>query len=290
MKKQIKEEDKAKISEIELRHGSFNAVQTNTVRSGNLKIREINKSGPYYCWMPKDLALMTPESITIKFKNPKTIEDLTSRTARERRIAINLWEKVHPVEGQEKIFSSQHMHILNLALMRLLGIPNRTRDLALFEDLKVKLQDLGARWHNHDVKECEKSNKLFSVEDCLERFFIDAKAKSKLKEAGLTKEEIDDKEMVEAVMKKILDEQLEESEQQYRYYDIERVRSEFNDELNKVRKADQARDKRGNVIPDSRILDSKEARLFEVFKRKQKEEEEAIREAGELLRKEKGIK
>ena len=289
-KKRIREEDKREITEMTLINGPWNDPrETNTLRVGNLKIREINKSGSYYCWMPKDLALMAPKEMIIKFKKPITIEDLGSKDIKEGNIAAHLWSKVYPVEKRKKNVTSQHQKIETLALMKMLGIDKRAEDVIMFGVLKAKLQDVGARWYKHDVNWCDKNNKLFSEEGCLEHFLEHKHTEGRLKEAGLTKEEIDDTEMIEAVMKKIIDEQLPEIDQLYPSEDIENTVKEFQRLLKEKSEENEKeiyRDKHGNIIPESRIVPEEEIRAWRMFRKQQKIENEEIAEAAEKLKKE----
>ena len=148
------------------------------------------------------------------------------------------------------------MHLLGVPDERILGGCAR-----VFKDLKVKLQDLGARWYSYDVKKCEKSNKAFSLNGSAERFMKHENVNTRLKEAGLNNEEIDDTEMIEAVMKKILDEQLEPDMQSYSTAEIDEEHRKTQQKYKKAKRKSKSkgrRSKKGKTIVKAEKYSRKE--------------------------------
>lgn len=232
-----------KLTEVILIPGKFQSSKVDGVWAGNLNIRPINKDGSCYCWMPKELGGICAKKITIELAEPKTLETLKCKKRRQQDTAKYVFAKAH---GLIEDFSgnSQDDEIKLLDLIHLLGISDE-RILGgcapVFEDLKVKLQELGARWYNYDVKDNKES---FSLSASVERFIQDSRTESKMEKAGLTKEEIDDKEMVEAVMKKILDEQLEPDMQSYGKTEIDKEHRKTQQKYSKAKPGSKPKGRR----------------------------------------------
>jgi len=205
-----------KLTEVILIPGKRHSSKVDGTWAGNLNFRLHSKES-YYCWIPPELGGLCAKKITIELDKPRTFETLTSKKRRQQDTAKYIYAKSRGLL-EDFSGSSQDDEIKLLDLMYLLGIPDERilgGDAPVFEDLKVKLQELGARWHNHDAKWCEDNDKFFSLNDSADRFIKNNNAESKMKEAGLTDEEIVDTEMIEAVIKKIIDEQLEPCSQSY---------------------------------------------------------------------------
>lgn len=232
-----------KLTEVTLIPGKKDSSKVDGVWAGNLNIRPSGNS--FYCRMPKELGGICPKKITIELTEPMTFEALTSKKRRQQDTAKYVYAKA---KGLLEDFSgsSQDDEIKLLDLMHLLGIPDE-RILGgcapVFEDLKEKLQVLGARWYKHDAKWCEDNNKAFSLNGSAERFTKDSRTESKMKKAGLTDEQIADTEMIEAVMKKVIDEQFEPDMQSYSNAKIDEEHRKTQQKYKKAKRQHKSKDK-----------------------------------------------
>jgi hypothetical protein len=217
MNKKDKKTTKISIMTLVHNNGDWSDRGTDTERRINLTIRKLGNSGSCYCLMPKELGVgnITLKRAILEFDPPVDLETLDSQEDHALGKASYMIKSDYG--EKQKTEHIQHTSIKAVLLMRLLGLPDRgqSSDIYLYREMKEKLQDLGAKWYIHDFKWCEDNKESFSVNASVDRFFKNNRSESKMKEAGLTKEEIDDKEMLEAVMRKIIDEQLEPYRQNY---------------------------------------------------------------------------
>lgn len=270
-----------KLTQVILIPGKFQSSKVDGVWAGNLNFRLRNGKDSYYCWIPPELGGICAKKITIELAEPKTFETLTSKKRRQQDTAKYIYAKSRGLI-EDFSGSSQDDEIKLLDLMHLLGVPDERilgGDAPVFEDLKVKLQELGARWYNYDVKKCKK-DESFSVDDSVQRFIKDSRTESKMKEAGLNKDEIADNEMIEAVMRKIIDEQLEPYRQNYGKAEIDKEHRKTQQKYKKAKhKSKGSGSKKGKTMVKA-----------EKYSRKEQapEEKEEIAEAAKRLKQAKG--
>jgi len=199
---------------------------TDEVREINLEIKRDGNSAMVR--MPKELIGVVPESITLKFKEPLSLESLKTKEFQDRLVAANYIRRNY---RSEKFETGAIKATKEYLLMELLGIPNRLEpsDIDLFNNLKEKTAKLVLGWFRFDEKWRKENGKVFDIDLSIMRFFKNEKAKTKLKKAGLTDDEIADTEMIEAVMRKIIDEKEPSSSQEYGELVIEEKYQEYED-------------------------------------------------------------
>lgn len=223
---------------------------TDEVRETNLEIKKDGNSAKVR--MPKELIGVVPESITIKFKEPISLESLKSKEFQDRLAAANYIRRNYRSEEFE---SGAVKATKAYLLMELLGIPDRLEpsDIDLFNNLKEKIPKLVLSWFKADEEWCNKKEKpiVFEIDTSIRRFFKNKNAKIKMEKAGLTDDEIADTEMIEAVMRKIIDEKESLDSQKYGELVIEEKYQEYEDKK-KTESAPKKRPKQYRVKANRR--------------------------------------
>jgi len=184
---------------------------TDGVRESNIEIKKDGNSAMIR--MPKELINVLPESITLKFKEPISLESLKSKEFQDRLAAGARRRRQRSEKHETGVIKATKEFVM----LELLGVPDRLEpsDIDLFNNLKEKMQELVLSWCRADEKWSKENSKVFEIDTSIERFFKNEKAKIKMKEVGLTDDEIVDTEMIEAVMRKIIDEKESPESQKY---------------------------------------------------------------------------
>jgi antitoxin component of MazEF toxin-antitoxin module len=199
---------------------------TDEVRESNLEIKRDGHSAMVR--MPKELIGVIPESITIKFRESISLESLKTKEFQDRLAAAKYIRRNY---RSEKFETGAIKATKEYLLMELLGVPDRLEpsDIDLFNNLKEKMSKLVLIWNEAYEKWCKENNKLFTIDLSIGRFFKNKNAKIKMKKTGLTDDEIADTEMIDAVMRKIIDEKEPSESQKYGELVIEEKYQEYED-------------------------------------------------------------
>ena len=197
---------------------------TDEVRKINLEIKRDGNSAMVR--MPKELIGVVPESITIKFKESISLESLKSKEFQDRLAAANYIRRNY---RGEKFETGAVKATKEYLLMELLDIPDRLEpsDIDLFNNLKEKMPKLVLGWFKADEEWCKENGKIFDIDTSIGRFFKNKNAKIKMEKAGLTDDEIEDVEMIDAIMRKIIDEKEPLESQKYGELVIEEKYQEY---------------------------------------------------------------